>query len=102
MPVTEDPLATLKLDSFYEYLDKAEKAELKERLIKCNLPYDKEKAQDYARALISVYESGSLYDLSLIHLSAADWRSTPWTTTTNTCSAPFRMSAATQKRQRST
>lgn len=62
MPVTEDPLATLKLDSFYEYLDKAEKAELKERLIKCNLPYDKEKAQDYARALISVYESGSLYD----------------------------------------
>lgn len=62
MPVTEDPFSELKLHSFFEYLEKSGKEELKEHLIKCVLPYEKEKAKDYARALLSVYETGPLYE----------------------------------------
>lgn len=62
MPVTEDPHAGLKLSSFYEYLEKAGKEELKDRLVKCTLPREEDKAQDYARGLTAVYEHGSLYE----------------------------------------
>ncbi len=62
MPIIEDPASRLKLETFQEYLDKAGKEELRDRLVKCILPHEKEKAQDYARALLSAYEGGALYD----------------------------------------
>ena len=61
MPVTEEPASALKLLSFYEYLDQSGKEELKDRLVKCRLPWEPEKAAEYAGGLISVYESGALY-----------------------------------------
>ena len=62
MPVVEDPASSLKLDSFQEFLLRSGKEELKDRLVKCVPPWEPEKAGDYARGLISVYESGVLYD----------------------------------------
>ncbi len=62
MPVTEDLFSELKLNSFFEYLEKSGKEELKDRLIKCVLPREEEKAKDYARAFLSAYESGALYE----------------------------------------
>ena len=62
MPVVEDPASSLKLDSFQEFLDRLGKEELRDKLVKCVLPWEPEKAGDYARGLISVYESGVLYD----------------------------------------
>ena len=62
MPVVEDPASSLKLDSFQEFLHRSGKEELKDRLVKCVPPWEPEKAGDYARGLISVYESGVLYD----------------------------------------
>ena len=62
MPVVEDAASSLKLDSFQEFLHRSGKEELKDRLVKCVPPWEPEKAGDYARGLISVYESGVLYD----------------------------------------
>lgn len=63
MPVpADDPAARLKLEAFQEYLERSGKTEIKDHLVKCELPWEQEKAQDYARALLPVYESGALYD----------------------------------------
>ena len=62
MPAAEDPASELKLASFYEYLEKAGKAELKDKIVRCRLPWEKEKEHDYAAGLISVFESGALYE----------------------------------------
>ncbi|MBQ7536308.1 MAG: hypothetical protein IJT43_11925 [Stomatobaculum sp.] len=62
MPVVEDPASSLKLESFQEFLRRSGKEELKDRIVKCALPWEPEKASDYARGLISVYESGILYE----------------------------------------
>ena len=62
MPVAEDAASDLKLRSFYEYLEQSGKEELKDRIVKCLVPWEPEKADDYARGLISVYETGVLHD----------------------------------------
>lgn len=61
MPVQSDALSDLKIHSFTEYLEKAGKSELKERLVKCVLPFEKEKAREYARASLTSYLTGTLY-----------------------------------------
>ena len=60
MPVKEDPFSALKLASFYDYLEKSRKAELKERLVKCVLPEDRELERDRAEGLLSAYGTGAL------------------------------------------
>lgn len=62
MPVTEDAVSALKIASFMEYLGKAGKNELKEKIVRCVLPYENEKAQEFACASVSAYGSGALYE----------------------------------------
>ncbi len=62
LPVTEDPASALKLESFYEFLERSGKEELKEKIVKCVLPFEPERSADYARGLLSIYESGALFD----------------------------------------
>ena len=64
MPVPDDPAAHLKVASFFEFLEKAGRNELKERIEKCRLPWEPENAQAMARALVSSYESGALRDFA--------------------------------------
>lgn len=62
MPIAEDPASELKLQSFSEYLEKSEKEELKDKIVKCRLPWEKEKERGYAGGLTSVFESGALFE----------------------------------------
>ena len=64
LPVPEDPAAELKVESFYEYLEKIGRSELKDRIVKCRLPWEPENAQAAARGLISAYESGALREFA--------------------------------------
>jgi len=62
MPVVEDTASGMKVSSFMEYLEKAGKTELKEKIVKCTLPYDKDKAEETSCFDPSFYESGALYE----------------------------------------
>jgi hypothetical protein len=61
MPVTDDPLSVLKTASFMEYLEKSGKSELKERIVKCTLPFEPEQVRELSSGDITSYESSSLY-----------------------------------------
>ena len=64
MPVLGDPLSALKLASFREYLQKSGREKLLEKVETLELPNEREKAQDYACALLPAYESGLIYELA--------------------------------------
>ena len=64
MPVLGDPLSALKLASFREYLQKSGREKLLEKVETLELPNEREKAQDYACALLPAYESGPIYELA--------------------------------------
>ena len=64
MPVLGDPLSALKLASFREYLERSGREKLLEKIETMELPNEREKAQDYACALLPAYESGLIYELA--------------------------------------
>jgi hypothetical protein len=62
MPVVKDSASRMKVDSFMEYLEKAGKAEIKEKTVKCELPFDTDAARENSMTNPSYYESGLLAD----------------------------------------